>query len=382
MDLRAAFLLLAATQSVSPFGGWQVVGSRGVSAGPAICCDVATDPHGVVHVAYQDQILPVDPATVQEFIGGAWRPVGVAGGASIRQAWYDHLAFDGDGEPILACRDYGVGGKLNVRSFTAASNTWSEVGQAGASAGEAHYTDIATGRDGSPWVVFADRTTTPVDRATVLHFTGGVWKIVGAPGLSDAEAQYTSIAVGAGDVPYVAFTDRARLDPAQTGRVTVMKYDAPSNAWIAVGPPGFSPTGGINTRIALDRSGAPCVVYQQYHIAIRVWRFDGAQWQQLGGSASGPDRPTLETEAWRQWLSLAFDSHGAPYVAYQMLDLAHRASVRRFDGAQWVPVGRLGFTPPNADYLAMTVDPLDSTWVVFRNATLGGRATVMRLVTE
>src|SRR5260221_133800 len=147
MALRAAFLLLAATQSVSPFGGWQVVGSRGVSAGPAICCDVATDPHGVVHVAYQDQILPVDPATVQEFIGGAWRPVGVAGGASIRQAWYDHLAFDGDGEPILACRDYGVGGKLNVRSFTTPSNTRSEVGQAGAHTLGCRYNNAPAGHD-------------------------------------------------------------------------------------------------------------------------------------------------------------------------------------------------------------------------------------------
>jgi hypothetical protein len=386
MDFSAALLLLASTQVSAPpfvpFGGWQVVGVRGVSAGSAICCDIAADPHGVVHVAYQDQILVVDPATVQQFLGGAWRPVGVAGGASIRQAWYDHLAFDNAGEPILACRDYGVNGKLNVRSYTTASNTWNEVGPAGASAGEAHYTDIATGSDGSPWVVYADRTTTPVDRATVLHFTGGVWNVVGAVGFSDAEAQYTSIAVGARGVPYVAFTDRARLDSNQTGRVTVMKYDAASNGWIAVGPPGFSPTGGVNTRIALDRSGAPCVAYQQYHIAIRVWRFDGAQWQSIGGSASGSDRPTLETEAWRQWLSLAFDSHGAPYVAYQMLDFGHSASVRRFDGAQWVPVGRLGFTPPNADYLAMTVDPFDTTWVVFRNAALGGRATVMRIVSQ
>src|SRR5260221_9076965 len=173
MALRAAFLLLAATQSVSPFGGWQVVGSRGVSAGPAICCAVATDPHGVVPVAYQAQILPVDPATVQEFIGGAWRPVGVAGGASIRQAWYDHLAFDGDGEPILACRDYGVGGKLNVRSFTAASNTWSEVGQAGASAGEGHYTGTPAGGDGTPRGVLPRPTATPPHRPAPLPFSRG-----------------------------------------------------------------------------------------------------------------------------------------------------------------------------------------------------------------
>jgi hypothetical protein len=383
MDFRAAILLLASPQVLAPpfvpSGGWQVIGARGVSAGPAICCAIAADPQGVVHVAYQDQSLAVDPATVQEFLGGAWRPVGAAGGASIRQAWYDQLAFDGAGEPILACRDYGVGGMLNVRSFSTATSSWSEVGAGGASAGEAHYTDIATGRDGSPWVVFADRTTTPVDRATVVHFTAGAWSVVGAPGISNAEAQYTSIAVGAGDVPYVAFTDRSYLDSTQTGRVTVMKFDAASNGWTAVGPPGFSPTGGINTRIALDPGGAPCVVYQQYHIAIRVWRFDGAQWLPIGGSASGPDRPTLETEPWRQWLSLAFDSRGAPYVAYQMLDIAHRASVRRFDGAQWVPVGRLAFTPPNADYLAMTVDPFDRTWVVFRDAALGSRATVMRL---
>ncbi|HEV8112248.1 MAG TPA: hypothetical protein VGR31_05695 [Planctomycetota bacterium] len=371
-------LVAALFALVGPSGGWEFVERSTVSPGPAICCEIACAPSGVVHVAYQDQSIGTDPATVVQWTGAAWELVGPRGGASIRQAWYDQLAFDGGGAPLLACRDYGIGGRLGVRRMDVASGIWRDVGAIGPSPGEAHYTDIATARDGSTYVVFADRTTTPIDRATVMRFSGGVWSLVGAPGISAAEAQYATIALDANDVPTIAFADRSHPDGSQIGRVSVMRYDGAAQAWSFVGPPGFTPTGGLNARLAFDRSGAPCLVYQEYHIALRVMRFDGAQWNAIGGSASGTDRPTVETEGWRQWLSLAFDSQNAPYVAYELLDLGRRASVRRFDGAQWSLVGAPGFTPPNADYLAMTVDAFDVPWIVFRDWSDGNRAAVMR----
>jgi len=377
--MQSMCVLLASLFALAgPSGGWEFVDRSTVSAGPVICCDIACAPSGAVHVAYQDQSIGTDPATVVRWTGAAWGLVGPPGGASVRQAWYDQLAFDGAGAPLLACRDYGIAGKLGVRRLDAASGSWHDLGAPGASPGEAHYTDIATGRDGSIYVVFADRTTTPIDRATVMRFSGGVWSFVGAPGISAAEAQYASIALDGNDVPYVAFADRSHPDGSQIGRVSVMRYDSAAQAWSFVGLPGFTSSGGLNVRLAFDRTGAPCIVYQQYHIALRVMRFDGAQWNSIGGSASSTDRPTVETESWRQWLSLAFDSQNAPYVAYELLDYGRRASVRRFDGAQWSLVGAPGFTPPNADYLAMTVDPLDVPWVVFRDWSDGNKAAVMR----
>jgi len=367
-----------AFQSGGSSTGWEVVGTPGVSAGPVMCCQIAADPRGVVHVAYQDDALGNNPASVRRFGGGAWQYVGPQGSASVMQAWYNRLAFDPKGAPYVVNRDYGVFGKVNVRRFQAATGQWTNLGAAGPSAGEAHYTDMAIAADGTCYVAFADRTTTPNDRATVMKFANGSWSLVGSAGFSDGNAEYVGIALGPGDVPFVAFGDRTRLDGSGTPRVSVMRYDADGDQWSYVGAAGFTPTGGTNARIAFDRNGAPCVVYQQYHIALRVLRFDGDVWQPIGGSATGYDRPTVETEAWRQWLSLAFDSQNAPYVAYQLLDAQNKAAVRKFDGQNWVAVGAPGFSPPNADYMAMTVDPFDVPWVVFRNSTLGGRATVMR----
>jgi len=372
-------LVVLATPNADAFqANWEIVGAAGVSAGPVMCCQIAADPSGVVHVAYQDDALGNNPASVQRFANGAWRYVGSQGSASLMQSWYNHLAFDARSAPYLVDRDYGVAGKANVRRFDRASGQWTNLGGPGASAGEAHYTDIAIAADDTVYVAYADRTTTPSDRATVLRFANGSWSVVGAPGLSDGNAEYVSIALGPGDVPYVAFGDRTRPDGTNTARISVMRFDAAQSQWTYVGSPGFSPTGGTNARIAFDRTGAPCVVYQQYHIALRVLRFDGDLWLPIGGSATGFDRPTVETESWRQWLSLAFDSQNAPYVAYQRFDDQNKAAVRRFDGTTWVPVGALGFSPPSADYMAMTIDPFDVPWVVFRNSTLGGRATVMR----
>lgn len=367
-----------ASQSSGSSASWEVVGAPGVSAGPVMCCQIAADHRGVMHVAYQDDALGNNPASVRKFANGAWQYVGAQGTASVMQAWYNHLDFDGRGAPHVVNRDYGVAGKVNVRRFDVGTGQWSNLGGAGPSAGEAHYTDIAIAPDGTTYVAYADRTTVPSDRATVLRFANGSWSVVGTPGISDANAEYVSIAVGFDGTPYVAFGDRARLDATNTARVSVMRFDAAQNQWTYVGSPGFSPTGGTNVRIVIDRTGAPCVVYQQYHIALRVLRFDGDLWQSIGGSATAFDRPTVETESWRQWLSLAFDSQNTPYVAYQRLDDQNKVAVRKFDGAAWVAVGAPGFSPPSADYMAMTVDPFDVPWVVFRNSTLGGRATVMR----
>ena len=369
---------LASTARAQSGIGWEIVGSPGISDGPVMCCEIAADRAGNVFVAYQDDSIGTNPASVMRFQAGDWQFVGPQGGASIRQAWYNHLAFDTAGTAYLVCRDYGVNGKINVRRNFHSDGAWSDVGAPGHSADEAHYTDIAVDTAGVPYVVYADRSTTPPDRASVLRFVNGHWQYVGAPGVSAAKADYPSIAVDPSGRAVIAFSDRSHDDASHTGCVSVMRFDPATNAWGYLGAPGFTPGGGLNVRLAFDNHGTPHVAYQRYHSSINVWKLNGTQWVQVGGPASGFDHPTVETEPWRQWLSLDFDSQNAPYVAYQRLDDQNKAAVRKFDGQSWVAVGALGFTPPNADYMAMAVDDFDVPWVVFRDSTQGGRATVMR----
>ena len=52
--------------------------------------------------------------------------------------------------------------------------------------------------------------------------------------------------------------------------------------------------------------------------------------------------------------------------------------MRRFDGANWVPVGSLGFSAQAAHYLAMAIDAQDVPYVVFRDPSQGLKLTLMR----
>lgn len=358
---------------------WELVGPAGLSAGSGICCQIEVARDGTPHVAFQDQSSASIRCSVLAYRHGGWGYVGAQSSASNGQAWYNKLAFDAADHVYLACRDYAASGRISIRTFDPALGFWTNVGPGGSSAGEAHYTDIVIAPDGAPTVIYADRTTTPADEATALVFRNGLWQWLGGPGFSGAGAGFPSLDVDAQGFVYAAFADASQPDAATaTGKATVMRFD-PSNAtWSPVGAPGFSPHGAQNLTLALDRDGTPWIAYYVWHAQLVVMRYDGTRWTRVGGSASGTDQPEVQTESWRQWLSLDFDSQNTPYVAYQRWLDGNRAAVRRFDGTDWTPVGNLGFSAGAADYLAMAIGPDDVPYVVFRDAATGQRVTVMR----
>lgn len=356
---------------------WEFVGGQGISDGSVFCCQIVADRQGSIYVSYQDHSLGPNPASVKRYTNGAWSYVGGKGNASVGTAWYNHLAFDTLGRLYIASRDYGVAGRLNLRRFPGfTSNGWQSAGTGGASVGDAHFTHIAVGPDEDVFAVFADQTQG--NHATVRRFWHGAWTNIGSPGFTSGSAGYTSLAVDAQGRVYVGYSDGDHTDVSGEGKLTVMRYTPSQGSWQTIGNPGFTQNGALNARLALDNAGTPYVAYQHYHSRIVVMRFNGTQWVQVGGSASGWDRPVIETESWRQWVSLAFDSQNKPYVAYQLLDDGRKAAVRRLEGNSWVPVGDVGFSPGSADYMSMAIDTNDVPHVVFRDSTVGYKATVMR----
>jgi hypothetical protein len=316
-----------------------------ISDGSGICCQIAISPAGAPAIAFQDQSLAGIPASVLCFENGAWHYEGPKGSASVGQAWYTRIAFSRAGELLLACRDYASSGRISVRRYGASTDSWSSVGPNGSSALEAHYTDIALAPDGTPIVVYSDHSTTPLDKATAMSFYGGFWHLLAGFGFSSSTAAYTTLDIDAAGTIYAAFSDSNAYDPGTgAGRATVMRYDPASDAWSPVGTPGFSPHGALNLSLKLDRDGTPWIAYYRWHAELVVMRFDGASWVRVGGSAAGGDVPEVQSEGWRQWLSLTFDSQNLPYVAYQRANDANRAAVRRWDGAAWTEVGNLGFS--------------------------------------
>lgn len=378
-SLLAAFLVITPVVRAQAPAVWETVGVPGVSDGAGICCQIAVSPANVPVIAFQDQSLGGINASALRFEQGAWTHESAKGAASVGQAWYTRLAFSNTGELYMACRDYASSGRISIRHYDAAANAWSTIGPTGSSPLEAHYTDIAIAPDGTPVVVYTDHSTVPEAKATCMSFYGGFWHVLGGFGFSPSTAAYTTVAVDGAGTIYAAFSDVSAYDAATgAGRATVMRYDAPSNSWSTVGPPGFTPHGALNVSLELDRDGRPWIAYYVWRTQLVVMRFDGTAWVTVGGSASGADRPEMQTEGWRQWLSLAFDSQNVPYIAYQRLDDGNRAAVRRFRNGVWEPVGNLGFSAGAADYMSMALGTDDVPYVVFRDAGNLQRVRVMR----
>jgi hypothetical protein len=355
---------------------WQSVGSPGFSTWATICSRITKDSSGNAYVAYQDLTPGLGArVTVMKNVGNSWQLVGAQGAASVGAAYYCNMAFDAQNGLLVATRDYGFAARPGVRRYDLATNTWSTLGAA-IGTGEGHWVDLMVTPDGKPCVAYSDYSCG--NRSTAMKFDAGVWSPIGTPGYSVSSAGYERLVTARDGTMYSAFSDNAYPDAANVGKASVLRFDPTTSTWSYLGTPGFTAFGASNLTLAIDHAGVPWIAYYRYHAAIIVQRFDGTNWVTAPGSPNGADVPTVESESWRQWLSLQFDSQDRPYIAYQLFYGGQRAVVRRLDGIDWQLVGQAGFTPGAADYLSMIVDEQDTPWVVYRDGAYGQHVSVMR----
>ncbi|MDZ4774005.1 MAG: hypothetical protein SGI72_12820 [Planctomycetota bacterium] len=374
-----AALLISAAAHAQTNSAWQTVGAPAFSEWATICSRIASDANGNVYVAYQDLTPGLGArVTVKKRVGDTWQLAGAQGAGSIGAGYYCNMAFDASGALLVASRDYGLLARAGVRRYDPASNTWSSFGVNGMGPGEAHYVDLVQLHNGRSAVVYQDGGFG--NRSTAMAFAAGVWSPLGAPGYSAAGAGFQRITAAPDGTIYTAYSDGSFPDASNIGKASVLRYDPTSSTWSYVGTPGFTPQGASNLTLTIDRTGVPWIAYYRYHDAIVVQRFDGTNWVTAGDSPCGADVPTIDSEEWRQWLSLQFDSQNRPYIAYQLYFNGRKACVRRLDGSEWLSVGQWGFTPGAADYLSMIVDAQDVPWVAYRDGANGQRVSVMRYV--
>ena len=80
------------------------------------------------------------------------------------------------------------------------------------------------------------------------------------------------------------------------------------------------------------------------------------------------------------YVSLAIDSSGTPYVAYMDYSTSpqYKATVEKFDGSSWTTVGSAGFSAGAAPWTSIAVGGTGIPYVAFKDNSAGGKATVMR----
>lgn len=383
MRLALASLLLFSPVVMANNGYWEHVGAGPVSQGGAICTRICFSPAGEPIVAYHDMSAG-GHASVQRFRSGAWEYLGGVAQASVGTSWYNAIAADAAGTVYLGSRDYMVGGKFVVRAFQPGASTWETIGGGGASPDEAHHTWMDLDSSGKPVIAFQDRGTTPIDKASVMRFdaASGTWQFVGPRGFSGDISAFNSVQVAKDGTMYAAHVDAALINGAEVGLLSVQRYDAATDSWQTLGNPLFSEVASLNGVLELDRQGVPWVALHRFHQSIRVFRFDGQDWQPVGGSATGTERPCFETEGYRQWTSLCFDSQNRPYISYQLFDYGNKGKVRRFNGQEWQALTDTPFSLGGADYLVLGVSQQDVPYVAYRDMGASTRLVVQRFVED
>lgn len=143
----------------------------------------------------------------------------------------------------------------------------------------------------------------------------------------------TPTRIGTAYPVYIAYADGA-----YNGGVSVLKLDSEGGAWEQVGITNFSNGPANFISLAVDTTGVPYVAYESSNQLLAVRKYSGNNWVAVGGS-------TISTHI-ATWISIAINqADNSPYVAYQESGLI---KVRRFDGESWVKVGSdLSNTPNN-----------------------------------
>ncbi len=244
---------------------------------------------------------------------------------------------------------------------------WKIVGIAGFSAGEADFISLAfNSSDIRPYMAYVDDANSY--KATLMKFDGTNWINVGNAGFSAGRTWYTSLAFSPSGQPYVAYKDSVN-----SSKATVMEFDGIN--WVNIGNAGFSEGEAGYTSLAFSTSGQPYVAYQDLIpnsvSRATVMKFDGANWVNVGNTnfSAGPV----------SYVSLAFNpSDGQPYVAYQDQVNLNKATVMKFDGNNWVNVGNAGFTTGEADWTSLAFSPSGQPYVAFQDSKNSYKATVMK----
>jgi hypothetical protein len=126
--------------------------------------------------------------------------------------------------------------------------SWVNEGSPDFSSGAVSFLSLDV-RTGTPYVAYSDQGTS--GQVTVEKFNGTNWTSIGT-GISPSRANYVSIAVS-GTTPYVAFEDTF-----VSNKLSVMTY---SGTWSYVGAEGFTTSTAANTSMDIGNGSAPYVAF-------------------------------------------------------------------------------------------------------------------------
>lgn len=314
----------------------------GSSTAPAL----GTDALGYPIVAWADGTSGVNEIYVKRWNGAAWTELAgsATGGGTSNSSGSSccpTLVIDNAGYPVVVWQESP---DLFLRRWTGAA--WDEVGGSGNgrglsnSYGSSYAASVAVDGDDNPVVSWLD-TTSSNREIFVKRWTGSEWaplysSITGG-GISNGNPSDSSAAVLLfdGTAPVVAWQDDA------DGDADIYLARQEGAGWVGLGnsmaPGGLSSNDGASTAVTfvIESTGYPVVAWSDDtsgNLEIYLRRWNGAAWEEMGGSATGGGISNDTGYSLAPSLALASD---APIIAWQNNYANSEIYLRAWDGAAW-----------------------------------------------
>lgn len=143
-----------------------------------------------------------------------------------------------------------------------------------------------------------------------------------------------------------------------------------------------SPPGANFISLALDAKGIPYIAYAEtgnnYRVSVMKLNYNNSSnnstWQQVGERGF--------SSGMVRYISLAFSPQGIPYVAYQRVPQSGsdgKANVFKLEGNRWVQVGNPDFSAGGVKFTSLAFDISGIPYIAFSDIANGYKVTVMKL---
>ncbi len=363
----------------------------------------------------------------------AWGYVGGIPGISESEADYISLAINRQtGAMAVGFQDQAASGKLSVLGIPLNGSNWSYLGGQGISPGVANYVNLKISPNGVMYAAFKNIPTPGSGEsggyAYVYHYNNTGWDYPTISGIIDpasiSVANNIALAVPQNNVPYVlyslgvpstvenaylglSFRDtggwiKRTFSPAITSdnqiefvpnisnnemyiafkdglsnnSISVYSLQESYTTPVAVGSRGFTYHDVYFVSLAVNSSGIPYVAFEDaaYNDKLSVMYYNGAGgWQYVGGSPGISAGKAV-------YVSLMLDLNGNPYVAYQDLSTGMNGKlvIQRYINNKWSVIAQ-GISIGQANYISLKNNPLTNKPVVaFQDVGLGNLLSVMQ----
>ena len=346
-----------------PSGSWVEIGGSatggGISDTPGYSWypSLVIDSSGKPVVAWQQASGGRWEIYLKRWDGSAWVEIGgsaTAGGISNNAGGsvFPSLVLDANDNPVVAWAQDLNGSwdpdQIYLRRWD--GSAWVEVGGSASgrgisnSDGRSLCPSLVLDASGNPVVAWHDDTSEEDWEIYLKRWNGTDWVELGGSatdgGVSDSagDAAWPSLGLDANGNPIVAWYDDSNEE------IYLKWWDGA--IWNELGGSGAG--GGISNnfsnsilpQLALDASGNPTVAWEDYYgtrrsIYLKHW--NGAAWVAIGGSATDGG---ISGKAESSYPSLVLDVYGNPVVAwrdYSQTDT--EIYLKRWDGSAWVELG-------------------------------------------